>query len=413
MSWVPTAHTDFPIENLPFGVFSRPRERARCGIAIGDFILDCSAAGAPHAAELSEPTLNAFMGLGLDAWREVRHWATAMLTTEKFHDHIEPHLIPMAQTQMHLPARGEYTDFYASIFHATNVGSMFRPDNPLLPNYKHVPIAYHGRASSLVVSGTPVRRPHGQLQAGDKPPVYAAAQQLDYELEVGAWIGGQQKLGDIVPIGDAESRIFGLSLVNDWSARDMQRWEYQPLGPFLAKNFATSVSPWIVSLDALEHCRRPAFLRTEGDPQPLPYLDSESNRVRGSFDIRLEVYLSTEQMRARGFDPFPVSRGSFLNMYWTLAQMVTHHASNGCRLNAGDLLASGTVSGPEPESRGCLLERTWRGTEPFALPSGESRCFLDDGDEVTMRAYAAGANGVRIGFGSCNGRVLPALSPPV
>jgi fumarylacetoacetase len=283
---------------------------------------------------------------------------------------------------------------------------MFRPDNPLLPNYKWVPIGYHGRASSIVVSGTPVRRPSGQTRDGTEgAPNFGPTRRLDYELEVGAFVGAGNALGTTIPIGEAESHVFGLCLVNDWSARDIQAWEYQPLGPFLAKSFATTVSPWIVTLDALEPFRVPAAVRPDGDPAPLPYLASPDNAARGAFDISLEVLLSTAKMRDDGHAPFRVSAGRFVDMYWTIAQLVTHHTSNGCNLRSGDLLASGTVSGPEKSSRGCLLERTWRGTEPLELPSGEKRAFLEDGDEVVLRGYCANDSHRRIGFGTAAGRI--------
>jgi len=352
---------------------------------MGANILDLPAAHAPHYDALSRPTLNEFLARGRSAWRELYEW-----TLGQPHDH--PALIPLRDVELRMPvAIGDYTDFYASIHHATNVGSMFRPDNPLLPNYKYVPIAYHGRASSIVLSGTPVKRPSGQLQKGSDPPVFAPTRQLDYELEVGVVVGSGNE--EPVSIDDAEDHIFGLCLVNDWSARDIQRWEYQPLGPFLSKSFATSISPWIVPLDALEASRVPLV----HEPPPLPYLYSAANEQRGGLNITLEVYLETEQMRARDMDPLQISHTSFGYMYWTIAQMVTHHTSNGCNLRPGDLLASGTVSGPEKFNRGCLLERTWRGTAPIQLPSGETRAFLEDGDEVILRSAE---------LGECRGRIM-------
>jgi len=282
---------------------------------------------------------------------------------------------------------------------------MFRPDNPLLPNYKWVPIGYHGRASSIVPSGTAIHRPMGQLQQGEAPPEFGFTRQLDYELELGAVVGVGNPLGRPIPIEQADDHLFGLVLLNDWSARDIQRWEYQPLGPFLAKNFASTISPWIVTLEALAPFRAPAFARPAGDPEPLPYLDDIDDRRQGGFDITLEVLISTRTMREQGFQPMRVSRGGFGGMYWTVAQMLAHHASNGCNLRPGDLLGSGTISGPEPESRGCLLERTWRGTEPLRLPSGETRKFLEDGDEVVFRAWCERPGYARIGFGECRGQV--------
>jgi len=306
-----------------------------------------------------------------------------------------------------LPAQiHDYTDFYASVFHATNVGSMFRPDNPLLPNYKYVPIGYHGRASSVVVSGTPVHRPSGQLQDGSAAPVFALSRQLDYECEVGVFVGAGNRLGEPVPIAEAEDQLFGICLVNDWSARDIQRWEYQPLGPFLAKNFATTISPWVVTLDALEPFRIPRYRRPEGDPAPLAYLECDRDRESGGIALTLEVWLATSKMRAGGLAPIRLSRAGFEYMYWTLAQMLAHHTSNGCNLQPGDLLASGTVSGPEKDARGCLLELTWRGTEPVSLPSGEVRKFLEDGDEVILRGYAERPGARRIGLGECRGTLV-------
>jgi len=319
-------------------------------------------------------------------------------------------LAAATEVEPQLPAAiGDYTDFYASIYHATNVGSMFRPDNPLLPNYKWVPIGYHGRASSIVPSGTPVVRPSGQTRGdADPAPTFGPTRRLDYELEVGAFVGAGNRLGEPFPLADAERRLFGLCLVNDWSARDIQSWEYQPLGPFLAKNFATTISPWIVTLDALEPFRASAFARAEGDPRPLPYLDVPQNETAGGFDVHLEVWLSTERMRRERMAPHRLSQSRFTDMYWTMAQLVTHHASNGCNLMPGDLVASGTVSGATRESRGCLLELTWRGAEPITLPSGEQRRFLEDGDEVVLRGYCEREGFVRIGFGECRGTIVAA-----
>jgi fumarylacetoacetase len=311
-----------------------------------------------------------------------------------------------AEMVLPMPRIWNYTDFYASIHHATNVGSMFRPDNPLLPNYKHLPIGYHGRASSIVVSGTPVKRPMGQTKdEASAVPSFGPTKRLDYEMEVGAFVTGSV-LGEPVPIGRAADHLFGLCLVNDWSARDIQSWEYQPLGPFLAKSFATTISPWIVTAEALAPFRVPAPARSGGDPQPLPYLIDAFDALRGAFDLTLEVWLRTARMREQGQPPFRVSRGQFRDMYWTFGQMIAHHTSNGCNFAPGDLIASGTVSGPEKESRGCLLERTWRGTEPLELPTGERRAFLEDGDEVIMRGYCERDGYRRIGFGECSGTVV-------
>jgi fumarylacetoacetase len=303
-------------------------------------------------------------------------------------------------------AVGDYTDFYASVHHATNVGSMFRPDNPLLPNYKWVPIGYHGRASSLVPSGTPITRPRGQIKDPKADaPTFGASRALDYEMEVGFIVGRGNPLGTPVPVGEAASHLFGLCLVNDWSARDIQTWEYQPLGPFLAKNFATTVSPWVVTLEALEPFRTRAAARPAGDPAPLPYLTDPADQSRGAFDLTVEVWLSSARMRDAGTPPLRVSRARAADLYWTPAQMLAHHTSNGCNLQPGDLLASGTVSGPDRENRGCLLELTWRGAEPLTLPTGETRSFLENGDEVIMRGYAEREGAVRIGFGECRGTV--------
>lgn len=407
-SWVESANdpaTDFPIQNLPFGVFRRrgTEESARVGVAIGDQIFDLAAADIMRA-----DALNDLMSMGRETLRQLRSELSLRLR-----EGTEPQpalLIPMRDAELFVPARiGDYTDFYASIHHATNVGSMFRPDNALLPNYKWVPIGYHGRASSIVVSGTNVRRPLGQTRDGaEGPPTYGPSKRLDYEMEVGVFVGQGNALGDSIAIDDAESHIFGLCLVNDWSARDVQTWEYQPLGPFLAKNFATTVSPWVVTLDALAPFRAPAFARAEGDPAPLPHLYSQNDTKWGGVGISLEVFIASEQMRSAGMAPFRVSAVRFTEMYWTIAQLLTHHASNGCNLHPGDLLASGTVSGPDKESRGCLLERTWRGTEPLTLPTGETRTFLQDGDEVIMRGACDRAGYRRIGFGECRGIVLGA-----
>ncbi len=430
-SWVPSAqgHPDFPIQNLPFGIFHRVDDKddpspARTGMAIGDYVLDLTAchdegwftgAADRAGAALAAPALNHVMALGRETWRAVRTQASALLATDspvyrsnrRLGDHI---LVPMAEAEMLLPAMvGDYTDFYASVHHATNVGSMFRPDNPLLPNYKWLPIGYHGRASSLVVSGTPVRRPRGQIKDPKADvPEYAPSRSLDYEMEVGCIIGVGNALGTPVPITAAESHLFGLCLVNDWSARDLQSWEYQPLGPFLAKNFATTVSPWVVTLDALEPFRVPATARPAGDPAPLPHLTSPEHEARGGVDLTVEVYLASARMRAEGTAPIRLSRGRVADLYWTPAQMLAHHASNGCNLQPGDLFATGTVSGPTKDARGCLLELTWRGAEPLTLPSGERRTFLEDGDEVTMRGYAEREGAARIGFGECRGMVTPA-----
>ena len=425
-SWVDSAqnHPDFPIQNLPYGVFRRRKASGppSVGVAIGDQILDlagCSdiagftglaaqAARAAHAA-----SLNPLMALGPEHWSALRRQISALLASDSAAFRAnrqlgERVLVPMADAELGLPAEiGDYTDFYASVYHASNVGSMFRPDNPLLPNYKWVPVGYHGRASSIVSSGTPVRRPRGQIKAPNSDsPVFGPTQALDYEMEVGCFVGPGNELGAPVTMERAEDHLFGLCLVNDWSARDIQTWEYQPLGPFLAKNFATSVSPWVVTLEALEPYRAPAFARAAGDPSPLPYLDSPDNRRRGGIDLTVEVLLTTVRMRKERLPPHRLSRGTMADLYWTPAQMFTHHTSNGCNLQPGDLFASGTISGPTQDSRGCLLELTWRGSEPLTLPTGETRKFLEDGDEVIMRGFCESPGATRIGFGECRGVIV-------
>ena len=424
-SWVEPANDpagDFPLQNLPLGVFGAEAQSApRIGVAIGDQVLDLAAAGsagllpANVTRACGEPALNALMALGAPAWSALRGRLSELLGADTClagpgRTAVARCLVPMREATMHLPARvGGYTDFYASIHHATNVGAMFRPDSPLLPNYKWVPVGYHGRTSSLVVSGTPVRRPQGQVKpAGSAAPVFGPCQELDYELELAAFVGPGNAQGTTIPLARAEESIFGVSLLNDWSARDIQAWEYQPLGPFLAKNFATTVSPWVVTLEALAPFRAPALPRPAGDPAPLPYLADAANSARGGLDLSLEVLLLTPRMRRTGAAPHRVSHGNFSTMYWTLAQLLTHHASNGCNLVPGDLLGSGTVSGSEKNSRGCLLELTSRGREPLALPGGEMRTFLQDGDEVIFRGYTQRDGFARIGLGECRGVVLPA-----
>jgi fumarylacetoacetase len=420
-SWVESANdeaSDFPIQNLPFGLFSREdsREAPRPGVAIGDQILDLAAVARTGAlgmgrvaAACSARALNALMSLGPDASLYLRSKLSELLRADAAdRDRLQGMLVPMSEAQLFVPAYiDDYTDFYASIHHATNVGSMFRPDNPLLPNYKWLPIGYHGRASSIVVSGTPVRRPKGQTRDGEAPPVYGASKRLDYEMEVGFFVGLQNELGEPVSIAEAEEHIFGFCLVNDWSARDIQTWEYQPLGPFLAKNFATSISPWIVTREALAPFRAPAFSRAEQDPQPLPHLLSEEDQQQGGIDLTVEVWLRTEKMRAAGASAVRLSSGNFRDMYWTVAQMLAHHTSNGCNVRSGDLIASGTISGETKDSRGSLLELAWRGTEPVELPGGEVRRFLEDGDEVILRGFCRKEGFARIGFGECRGTILP------
>ena len=416
-SWIPSANEpgcDFPVQNLPFGIFRRrgTHERPRVGVAIGDAILDLHHAsqanlvtGADTLREACEATsLNNLMSLPHAHRLEFRR-ALSQLLRAGSPDSSRTHLVAQSDVEMLLPAViGDYTDFYASIFHATNVGRMLRPDNPLLPNYKYVPIGYHGRASSIVVSGTDVKRPQGQARDdASAAPVFGPTRRLDYELEVGFFVGRGNALGDPVPIEHAGARLFGLCLLNDWSARDLQAWEYQPLGPFLAKNFGSSISPWVVTMEALAPFRVPAFDRAPGDPAPLPYLADEVDQALGGIDVILEVLVSTRRMRDEGHPAVRLSESRLADLYWTPAQLLAHHTSNGCNLHPGDLLGSGTVSGETKESRGCLLELTWRGAEPILFPSGEQRRFLEDGDEVIMRGHCQRDGFVRIGFGECRG----------
>ncbi len=390
--WVDSANdpeTDFPIQNLPFATFQRPgEEKLRVGVAIGDQVLDVS-------ASFEVLTLRELMGWPREARLDLRHRICRFLS--EYSPGAKEFLVPQDQVCLLLPCEvRNYTDFYASIDHATNVGRMFRPDRPLLPNYRWVPIAYHGRASSLVVSGTAIQRPWGQRQSGELDPEFLPTRSLDYEVELGAFLGPGNVHGETIPIGAAENHLFGVCLLNDWSARDVQAWEYQPLGPFLAKSFATSISPWVITLEALEPFRCAGPNR----PEPLSYLHASD----GAFAIKVEAWLKTSLMN----HPVRLSRASFRSMYWTWQQMITHHASNGCPLLAGDLIGSGTISGPEPTNRGCLLELTERGAAPIELPSGEKRKFLEDGDTVTLRAFCERAGFRRIGFGSCTGVITPA-----
>jgi fumarylacetoacetase len=419
-SWVGSAqgHADFPIQNLPFCVFS-PRARApRGGVGIGDLILDlravhdarlltCDAAKACEAC--SGPALNPFLALGAGPRRALRAAVSALLADGAVP---RPELLhPAEDCDLHVPARvGDYTDFYVGIHHATNVGRLFRPDSPLMANYKWIPIGYHGRASSVRVSGSDVRRPNGQRKYPDQAePSFGLSERLDYELELGIWIGPGNKAETPIPIGQAPDHIAGYSLLNDWSARDLQSWEYQPLGPFLSKSFHTTVSPWIVTPEALAPFRAPQPTRPEGDPRPLPYLRDEADERTGALDLELEVFLCTQAMRKQGAAPQRLSSGTALNMYWTPAQLLAHHTSNGCNLQPGDLLGTGTISAPTPDGYGSLLEITQVGREPLRLPSGETRRFLEDGDEILLRAHARRAGWVSIGFGECRGTVVPAL----
>ena len=419
-SFVPSANReghDFPIQNLPFGVFRRAGAEPRIGVAIGDEVLDLAGvaerellAGLGDAIDRAcrADCLNDLMALGPEAWSQLRARLSQLLKSDAAHA-AAMLLVPAKDVALGLPARiGDYTDFYASIHHATRIGAMFRPDQPLMPNYKWVPIGYHGRASSLVPSGTPVQRPTGQVKDdAAEVPVLRPTGALDYECEVGWFIGSGNGLGRPIPIGEAGSQLFGICLLNDWSSRDVQRWEYLPLGPFLSKSFATSVSPWVVTAEALAPFRAPAVARPAGDPAPLDYLLDPRDQREGSIDLTLEVMLESESMRRRGDDPLRLSRVSFREMYWTPAQIITHHASNGCNLRPGDLLASGTVSGPTDDSCGCLLELTQRGARPVMLPGGESRRFLEDGDEVILRGRCQHDGAVPIGLGECRGRIIP------
>ena len=416
VSWVASAQgSDFPVQNLPLGIFSEAKGRRRPGAAIGDYILDLAAISDLLEEEwrddLRQPVLNAWLARGPAVQTELRGRLFELLTDERYRDDVEPHLIGQSEVRMHVPCLiGDYTDFYVGIHHASNVGKQFRPDNPLLPNYKYVPIGYHGRASSVRASGEDVVRPSGQRKPPDsETPEYGPSRRLDYELELGIWIGRGNELGSSIPIGEAAGHIAGYCLLNDWSARDLQAWEYQPLGPFLAKNFLTSVSPWIVSADALEPFRKPMPPRPAGDPQPLPYLDDRADRESGALGIELEVTLSTERMRQEGRAPHVLSNGSAdAAMYWSAAQIVAHHSSNGCNLQPGDLIGTGTLSTDSDQGLGSLLEISRGGKEPIQLPGGETRSFLEDGDEITLRAWCEADGAVRIGLGECVGRVVPA-----
>ncbi len=425
-SWVESAngHSDFSLANLPLGVFSRDGGEPRGGIAIGDFIFDLGAAcdaglfegqALDAAKAASGSSLNAFFALGAAPRKALRGALQELLGEgcarhERLRSMGESLLQPMDRCQMHVPANvGDYTDFYVGIHHANNVGKLFRPDNPLLPNYKYVPIGYHGRASTIDVSGATVKRPNGQtLPPGATEPSFGPSKRLDLELELGIWIGQGNARGEAIPIGEASSHVAGFCLLNDWSARDLQAWEYQPLGPFLSKSFATSVSPWVVTPEALEpfRCVQPA--RPEGDPQPLPYLYDEHDQQQGALDIELEVLLLTEAMRDKGLPAQRITLSSTRNMYWTVAQMVAHHSVNGCSLQPGDLFGSGTLSGESKDSCGSLLEITQGGKQSLELPSGETRTFLEDGDEIILRARCRREGYASIGFGECRGRVMPA-----
>jgi len=409
MSWVESANrpaTDFPIQNLPFGRFRRGAGLDwSIGVAIGDQVLDLEAAGLidhpdMHRLMAESPASRRALRLALsrglrDGSPQRARFAEAMLAQR--------------EVELGLPCTiGDYTDFYTGIHHATTVGQLFRPDNPLLPNYKWVPIGYHGRSTSIVASGQHFHRPMGQLMpAGAAAPVLAPTARLDYELELGIFIGRGNALGEPVPVAEGEGHVFGVGLLNDWSARDVQAWEYQPLGPFLAKNFATTLSPWIVTLEALAPFRAP-FARPEGDPQPLPYLDAPAVREAGMVDITLEVWLQTAAMREAGLPAEKLSASNFRDAYWAIAQLVAHHTVNGCNLGTGDLFGSGTISGPGAGQAGSLLELSRGGRQPLTLVNGETRSFLEDGDTVILRGHCERPGARRIGFGDCAGTVLPA-----
>ena len=423
-SWVESAHdasTDFPIQNLPFGVF-RTRgssESFRGGVAIGNQIVDLAAVAragvftglAREAAQAaSAEKLNGLMALGPKSWSALRQSLSQALRVGSTQQAaLSSCLVPMAAAEFDVPARiGDYTDFYTSVHHATNVGRLFRPDNPLLPNYKWVPIGYHGRVSSIGVSGQQFKRPVGQtLPPGATQPVFGPCKRLDIELELGVFVGTGNELGEPIEMQEAEQHVFGICLLNDWSARDIQAWEYQPLGPFLSKSFASTLSPWVVTMEALAPFRVP-FEHPPEDPQPLPYLDSPGNRAHGGLDIQLSAELLTPRMREAGVAAHRLCLTNYRHAYWTVAQMVAHHTVNGCNLNPGDLFGSGTLSGPSLEQAAALLELTVGGKQPVQLPNGEQRVFLEDGDTVALRGWCQREGAARIGFGECVGTVLPA-----
>jgi fumarylacetoacetase len=425
-SWVESANQsgcDFPIQNLPFAVFrcKNSDENFRGGVAIGDQVLDLAAAkntgvfsglalNAVEACSYNE--LNTFMNMGKEAWTALRSaLSKAFASGASAQNSLENCLVAQANVEYALPCNiGDYTDFYTSIHHATSVGKKFRPDNPLLPNYKWVPIGYHGRSSSIEVSGSDFKRPKGQTKAPTATePSFGPCKRLDYEMEIGVFIGNGNALGDPITIDNAENHVFGICLFNDWSARDIQGWEYQPLGPFLSKNFASTISPWIVTTEALAPYRV-KWTRNEADPQPMPYLESEQNRASGSFDIQLQVLLETKQMRTAQEAPTQLSQSNFKDSYWTVAQMVSHHTVNGCNLRSGDMFGSGTQSGPKPEEAGSMLELSNAGSEPVSLPNGETRTFLEDGDSVIMKGWCDKDGAARIGFGLVEAKILPANS---
>jgi fumarylacetoacetase len=430
-SWVASANVDgydFPIQNLPFGVFRVPGNphQFRVGVAIGDQMVDLTAAQAggvfdTHGAlaqagaqACNAPTLNAFMALGAPAWSALRLALSRGLSDGAPQQAaLQACLLPQAGAEFAVPAHiGDYTDFYTSVYHATNIGKLLRPDNPLLPNYKWIPIGYHGRSSSIGVSGQQIRRPVSQvMHPGATEPVLAPSARMDYELEVGIFIGPSNAPGEPVSAKQAEQHVFGMCLFNDWSARDVQGWEYQPLGPFLSKNFASTVSPWVVTMEALAPFRQP-WTRATDDPQPLPYLDSVELRQSGAISIELEVFIQSEAMRKQGLVEHQLSHSNFRDAYWSVSQMVAHHTVNGCNLQPGDLLGSGTQSGPTEAEAGSLMELSKGGKQSLPLPSGETRTFLEDGDTVIFRGACTAPGAARIGFGEVRGTLLPARPLP-
>jgi fumarylacetoacetase len=426
-SWVASAngHSDFPIQNLPLGVFAPPNGSARGGVAIGDEIFDLAAAldlglfdglAAQAAEAASGATLTLLFALGGEARRALRRRVSEILDADSRErariEALRTRLLHRAEDcRLELPAAiGDYTDFFAGIHHATNAGKLFRPDNPLLSNYKYVPIGYHGRASSIRASGAELRRPTGQRKgASEAVPSFGPSRSLDYELELGVWIGPGNALGTPIAIAEAANHIAGFCLLNDWSARDIQGWEYQPLGPFLGKSFLTTISPWVVTPEALAPFRTAQGLRPAGDPAPLPYLRDATDQAAGAFDIELEVFLLTQGLESKGHPPHRLSLSNARHLYWTVAQLVTHHSSGGCNLRAGDLFGTGTISAPSDDGLGSLLEISAGGRRPLALPSGETRRFLEDGDTVIMRAHCRRDGFAPIGFGECRGTVTPAV----
>jgi len=422
-SWVESANIegcDYPIQNLPFAEFRRKNsnEAFRGGVAIGDKVLDLSSVLESHVfpSELNqaleacaEPTLNRLMGMGAETWSLLRlNLSRGLSMGSDLQGSLKGYLVDMKDVEYSLPCQiGDYTDFYTSLHHATNVGKLFRPDNPLLPNYKWIPIGYHGRSSSIKVSGHPVHRPVGQLKPpSQETPTLEPCKRLDYELEVGIYIGSGNEMGSSIALDDADQHVFGYCLFNDWSARDIQAWEYVPLGPFLGKSFASTISPWVVTSEALIPYRQ-SWSRDEADPQPLDYLESKQNREQGALDIKLQVALQTQSMQQQGLEPVILSKSTFAYSYWTVAQMVAHHSVNGCNLQPGDFFGSGTQSGPGEAELGSLLELSEGGEKSFELPGGETRTFLQDGDTVIMTGYCEKEGAARIGFGEAVGVVVP------